>query len=307
MRPLPPPRSAQPARVEAGGQAALVGGFQFGPGRPALVAGEEAARREGAARGQVGEVRRQARDRLQGVAARLVEARHALEQPDRVRVVGLREERLGRAALDDAPGVHDEDAPAHAGHHAEVVGDHDDRGLVLARELLEQAQDLRLDGHVERGGRLVGQQQLGIARESDGDHDALAHAAAELVRVVLDAVRRLGDADLAEELDRALHGVAVAEAEVQLEALGHQPLDGQHGVQAGDRVLEDHRDVAAADGAQLGLGQRDQVFAEEVDGAAHGGVGHHAGEADDRARRHALAAAALADQADELARARPRS
>ena len=168
-------------------------------------------------------------------------------------------------------------------------------------ELLEQPQDLRLDGHVQRGGGLVGQQQLGVAAQRDGDHDALAHAAAELVRVVLDAARGLGDADLAEQLDGALDRVGVAQAQVQLEALGHEALDGQHRVQAGDGVLEDHRDVAAADGAHLVLGQREQVPALELDAAAHAGVGHHAGEADDGAGGDALAAAALADEPDELA------
>jgi hypothetical protein len=37
--------------------------------------------------------------------------------------------------------------------------------------------DLRLDGDVERGGRLVGDQHFRIAGERHGDHGALAHAA----------------------------------------------------------------------------------------------------------------------------------
>ena len=65
--------------------------------------------------------------------------------------------------------------------------------------------------------------------------------------------------------------------------------------------LEDHRDVAAADGAHVVRGHGQHVLAVELDAAAHGGVGDHAGEADDGARGDALAAAALADEADELA------
>ena len=257
---------AQLARVEAGREAGGVGGLELGHGRPALVRRQVAARCECAARRQVRQVGRQAGDGLQRVAPRLVEARHALEQPDRVRVVRMLEEGLGRAAFDDAPGVHDQDALAHAGHHAEVVGDHDHRRLVLARELLEQAQDLRLDGHVQRGRRLVGEQQLGVAGQRDGDHHALAHAAAELVWIVLDAAGRLGDAHLAQQLDGAGDRLGVAHVQVHLEALGHQPLDAEHRVQAGDRVLEDHRDVAAADGADVALREREQVAAHELDG-----------------------------------------
>ena len=81
------------------------------------------------------------------------------------------------------------------GDHAEVVGDQDHRRAELALQLDDQLEDLRLDGDVERRGRLVGDQHLGIAGERHGDHGALAHAARELVRVFLGALLRLGDAD----------------------------------------------------------------------------------------------------------------
>ena len=50
-------------------------------------------------------------------------------------------------------------------------------------QILEQLDDLRLDRDVERGGRLVGDQHVGLAQQRHGDHDALAHAAAELMRI----------------------------------------------------------------------------------------------------------------------------
>jgi hypothetical protein len=40
------------------------------------------------------------------------------------------------------------------------VGDQEHRQTVIAVELLEQAQDLSLDRHVEGGARLVGDQDL---------------------------------------------------------------------------------------------------------------------------------------------------
>ncbi len=54
-------------------------------------------------------------------------------------------------------------------------------------QLAQQLEDLRLDGDVERRRRLVGDQQLGLAGERHGDHHPLAHAARELVRVVVAA------------------------------------------------------------------------------------------------------------------------
>ncbi len=43
--------------------------------------------------------------------------------------------------------------------------------------VLDQADDLGLDRHVERGGRLVGDDQSGLGGERQRDHDPLAHAA----------------------------------------------------------------------------------------------------------------------------------
>ena len=47
----------------------------------------------------------------------------------------------------------------------------------------DQVEDLRLDRHVQRGGRLVGDQQLRLAGQRHGDHRALPHAAGQLVRI----------------------------------------------------------------------------------------------------------------------------
>ena len=68
---------------------------------------------------------------------------------------------------------------------------------------VHQREDLRLRGHVERGRRLVGDQQVGVVDEGHGDHHALAHAAGELVRIVVDAPFRARDADRLQQLERA--------------------------------------------------------------------------------------------------------
>ena len=54
----------------------------------------------------------------------------------------------------------------------------------------QQPQDLRLDGDVERGRRLVGDQQRRAAHQRHGDHHALAQAAGKLMRVLREPRRR---------------------------------------------------------------------------------------------------------------------
>ena len=64
----------------------------------------------------------------------------------------------------------------------EVVRDEDVRQPELRLEVLQQVEDLRLDGDVERGDRLVADDQLRVDRERPRDADALPLAARELVR-----------------------------------------------------------------------------------------------------------------------------
>ena len=67
-----------------------------------------------------------------------------------------------------------------------------------------EVEHLGLDRGVEAGGRLVEHEQLRVARQRHGDHDALLHAARELVRVALHDPRRIGDAHPAQRLERLL-------------------------------------------------------------------------------------------------------
>ena len=106
------------------------------------------------------------------------------------------------AALDDATRVHDDDVVAHLRNDAEVVRDQQDRHPHPLAQLHQQLEDLRLDRHVERGRRLVGDDQLRVACERHRDHHALPHAARELMRVVVEPPSGLRDADELEHLER---------------------------------------------------------------------------------------------------------
>jgi hypothetical protein len=163
------------------------------------------------------------------------------------------EERSRLRGFDDPPGVHDVDAVGDLGDDAEVVGDHDHRHPQLVAQALKQREDLRLDGHIQRGRRLVGDQQLWLVGERHRDHRALAHAARELVRVLVDAPPGVGDADQLEQLDRPCASGGAGDRAVDAHRLDDLRADAELGVQRGQWVLEDHRDLVAADVAQFGL------------------------------------------------------
>ena len=117
-----------------------------------------------------------------------------------------------------------------------------------ATSVAQEIEDLRLDRDVQRCRRLVGDQQLRLARERHRDHRALAHAARELVRIVLQPRSRARDADLLEQLDaRASAAFRRLTSKCAVERLADLPPDREHRVQARHRVLEDHRDLLAPD------------------------------------------------------------
>src|SRR5579871_394320 len=76
-------------------------------------------------------------------------------------------DRCRGPAFDDAAGIHDIDAIGVAGHDPEIMGDDDQGRAQPTRQILHQFKDLRLDGDVERGGRLVGDDQLRVTGDRD--------------------------------------------------------------------------------------------------------------------------------------------
>ena len=82
--------------------------------------------------------------------------------------------------------------------------------------------------------------------------------------------------------------------------LGDLPADGVDRRQRRHRVLEDHRDLAAADVPQLALRQAEQLAALVDDRAFDHGVGI-VDQAHDAQQRDGLARAGFADDAEDLA------
>ena len=63
----------------------------------------------------------------------------------------------------DSAGLHHHDPVGKASHHAEVMGDQDDRGVQFTPDVAEEVENRRLDRHIQRRRRLVGNQQIGAA------------------------------------------------------------------------------------------------------------------------------------------------
>ncbi len=102
----------------------------------------------------------------------------------------------GFALLDDLAIVHDVYTACHFAHDAKIMSNEQDCHVELFLQFLQQFEDLRLNGHVERGGWFVRDQQVRLVGKRHGDHHALALAAGELVRIGPKAFLRFLDPHL---------------------------------------------------------------------------------------------------------------
>src|SRR3989449_2338149 len=257
-----------------------------------------AARMEATPGWQIGEIRRLAGDAVE----RLLDAElwNRVEQGARVRMPGAVEQTPHRLHLHDLAGVHHRDLVAHLGNDPEVVRDEDQRDAARALELLQEVQVLNLDGDVEVGGGLVGDDDPGPSGLGDRADDALAHAAAHLVREGLHAALRRRNAHRGQELLHALPQRLPAERLMIVGRLRHLLPDREQRIERRHRVLEDGRDPPPADPTHLRLALFHEIVAVELDAAAHN-AGAGCEQAHDGVARRGLPAAGLAHEAERLA------
>ena len=129
-----------------------------------------------------------------------------------------------------------------------------------------------LDAHVEGRSRLVGHDDLGFRGESKGQHDPLAHTAAQLVWVCPQLTSRAGDPDVAQEIDGTLTCRCAAETPVRPEELFELGADPTGRVQGRDRVLEHVRDLVSPHASQHRFRGPEDVLAVQQHLAPDGGV-----------------------------------
>src|SRR5438034_3273611 len=181
----------------------------------------------------------------------------------------------------------------------EIMADVEDGGADAALEVGDQLENAGLRRDVEAGRRLVEDQEARSARERHGNHGALLHAAAQLVRIAARDGGGIGDVDQLEQLLRPASGRAGRCPLVDLEDLGDLRADPRRRIQRRARVLVDHCDPTAADAAQLVLAHAQEVAALEEDSAARDARRGRQG-LEDRVAERGLARPGLAREPERL-------
>ena len=187
------------------------------------------------------------------------------EKSARVGMLGRDEHALHRPLLDNLAPFHDADTVGDLAHDPEVMGDEQHGHAEPGLNVLQELEDLRLHGDVERGGRLVGDQKVGLVGERHGDHRALALPAGELVRIAPEAALRIANADLVQQIDDALARGRPGDAAMEQQCFADLLLDRVQGIERGHRLLEDDRNLVAAHTPHLRFGQSEELLAFEQD------------------------------------------
>jgi hypothetical protein len=151
---------------------------------------------------------------------------------------------------------HGEDAVGDV-QDAAVVRDEEDGAASVAGEFLQELDDFAPGLTVERGGRFIGEDQLGSGGEGAGDGDALLLSPRKAAGEVVEPV---AEAHALEQVGGAVAGLAGRDLGVELE---HQ-LDVLAGGEELEQVvlLEDEADVAAG-GEEYVVGGVGEVAAQD--------------------------------------------
>ncbi len=164
-------------------------------------------------------------------------------------------ENLGyRSLFHHFAGIENDDAVADLGNGAKIVRDEQDRSVDRGSEFAQQMQDLRFQRHIKGGGHLVGDEQIWLGQQAHGDCNALAHAAGELKRIAVELARGVGNADAVQGIDSLGPLLRFRQRLLTVLNIQHVLADAAHRVERGHRVLKDHGDAGAANGAHLVFG-----------------------------------------------------
>ena len=229
-----------------------------------------------------------------------VGARHRRDQGLGVFMPGRAKDLGNIAGFHHLAAIHHHDPVGDIGNHADIVRHDDHAEVAVAAEFLDQVEDLRLDRHIQRRRRFVGDDQVRVASQRQRDHHPLPHAAGKLVRIGQKPRFRLGDADLFEQLERAGLGLGAAQGGGLLDGFDQLCPHRHQRVQRGLRILEDHPDPVAPDTPHLALAAPAQLFALEQDRSAGDPPGRFE-QVDDGIADCRLAGAGFAHQPHHLA------
>ena len=249
----------------------------------------------------IGEVGHGADDRGEpaSVGAGRRHPRYRGEKSPGVRMPGGAKELGCRRFLHHPSRVHDDRALRVRRNAAEVVRDEKEGQAPRRAQPIEQLEHLRRNCRVERGRRLVRDQDRGVRRQGHCQKGPLLKTSRESMGVFGQAAHGIRESHLAEPFDRDSTRLAAVDVPVNANCFHDLRADRDDRIECASRLLENERDLPTPDAPPLLFPRAGELPAAEPDLAGRSRSVRR--QADERPRRQRLSAAALSDDGQGLA------
>ncbi|KFJ60178.1 hypothetical protein DK59_3081 [Brucella abortus bv. 4 str. 292] len=165
-------------------------------------------------------------------SAAIAKCRNGGDQPARIRMARVFKKLVYPGLFHHLSGIDDGHPVGMTGEYAKIMRDEDQSQAELVLKIAQDGHDLRLNRHIESGGRLVCDQKIGIVGDGHRNHDTLAHAAGKLMRILFDPLVGLRDRNQFQQFHRARQRLFAAQALlVELQRFDDLIADFHHRVQ----------------------------------------------------------------------------
>ena len=152
-----------------------------------------------------------------------------------------------RTLFDNSACVHNDNVVRHFRNNAQIVRDKQNRAVNLVLQIVEQIENLRLNGNVERRRRLVRDDKARLASKRHCNHNTLAHTTRQFMRVRRIYSFRHSDTNEVEHFNRTLLcKLCRCARNVQKGYFVKLITDGEYGIQRGHGFLEYHRHLTTS-------------------------------------------------------------
>ncbi len=168
----------------------------------------------------------------------------------------------------------------------------------LPAQATQHVEHLGLDGHVERRGRFIGDQQGRVGHQRHRNRNPLTLPAGKLVRILVEAPFRIRNANRAHQLERTSARLGPAQAATVQHELGQLFADSNVRRERIHRVLGHHAGQCATHGREAALARTDQLPALQPGRAQPTTVGREQAQAGKE--QLALSGSRLANHAQAL-------
>ena len=173
----------------------------------------------------------------------VINTRNGRQQRLRIRMQRIAVNHLGRGVLDNAAQIHHGQVIADVFDHGQIVGDEQVCQMQFVLKVLQEIDDLRLNGNIQGTDRFVTHNEFRRQGQSSGNTDPLPLTTGKFVRITTGS--RGGQAHTIQKRSHTVTTLLSTRNTMHRKRLADNIAHGHSRIQRPHRVLKDHLHAAA--------------------------------------------------------------